>query len=364
VAPSSAKTPAKAQGTHDGMLRRVAAFKLEATTRKELKNLAILSGIASHFLEIYREACLRKSGFGMLQIGVIGSFVLTCCGMGFSQVGLLSAGVANKTFDPVDLARAAYVTNVEEDRSRLNILDGSPAEQQQSNLGQDNSGQHHGFVVRNLRRGLQDQKELYAAPFKVKNLKWDALFLGTTGVLLATDRQVMRDISNDNVDIGHSVALATLLGTAAIPGVTWLYGLKTGDRHADETGYLTLESLANTFLIYTPMQFIAGRERPDEGTGNGRFWRHGGFNTSFPAGHPMFTWAMASVVAHEYPKTWVKVLVYGVAVTVSGGRLVGRNHFPSDVWVGSILGYLIGTHIFHAHCDPQFSDACTGSTIR
>ena len=37
---------------------------------------------------------------------------------------------------------------------------------------------------------------------------------------------------------------------------------------------------------------------------------------------------------------------------------VGRNHFPSDVWVGSILGYLIGTHIFHAHCDPQYSDAC------
>jgi membrane-associated phospholipid phosphatase len=239
----------------------------------------------------------------------------------------------------------------------LNILDESPADQTQSTLGQ-NDGSHHGFIVRNLRRGLHDQKELYAAPFKVKNLKWDALFLGTTAALLATDRQVMRNISNDHVDLGHQVALGMLLGTAAIPSVIWAYGLKTGDRHADETGQITLESLANTFLIYTPMQFIAGRERPDEGTGNGRFLRHGNFNTSFPAGHPMFTWAMASVVAHEYPKTWVKVLVYGAAVSVSGGRLVGRNHFPSDVWVGSILGYLIGTHIFHAHCDPQYSEAC------
>ena len=224
---------------------------------------------------------------------------------------------------------------------------------------QDTSGSKKGgFIVRNLKRGLQDQKELYRAPFKVKNLKWDALFLGTTAALLATDRDVMRDVPRDYVDVSHNIALALLLGTSAAAGGTWAYGLKTGNRHADETGQLELETLANTFLIYTPMQFIAGRERPDEAAGNGRFWVHHNFNTSFPAGHPMFTWAMASVLAHEYPKPWVKVLVYGAAVSLSGARLTGRNHFPSDIWVGSIFGYLIGTHIFHAHCDPQFSEAC------
>ena len=241
--------------------------------------------------------------------------------------------------------------------SSLRLLPDLPMDQNQSQNPQAGRVQH-GFVVRNLQRGLEDQKELYAAPFKVKNLKWDALFLGTTAALLATDRQVMRDVPRDHVNISHDIALTLLLGTGAAAGGTWLYGLKTGDRHADETGELTLESLASTFLIYTPMQFIAGRERPDEGTGNGRFWRHAGFNTSFPAGHPMFTWTMASVVAHEYPRPWVKVMVYGAAVALSGARITGRNHFPSDVWVGSGLGYLIGTHIFHAHCDPQFSEAC------
>ena len=223
---------------------------------------------------------------------------------------------------------------------------------------QEEARDSHGLVGRSVRRGLRDQKELYSAPFKVKNLKWDALFLGATAALLATDRTVMRDISKDNVDISHTIALAMLLGTSAAAGGTWLYGIKTGNRHADETGQLELETLANTFLIYTPMQFIAGRERPDEAAGNGRFWVHRNFNTSFPAGHPMFTWSMASVLAHEYPKPWVKVAVYGAAVVLSGARLTGRNHFPSDVWVGSILGYLTGTHIFHAHCDPQFSEAC------
>ena len=218
--------------------------------------------------------------------------------------------------------------------------------------------QHQGFLVRNLKRGLNDQKRLYLAPLKPKNLKWDALFLITTGALLATDRQASRQVPQDHVNLSHDIALLCIASTGASAGLIWLHGIRADDSHAKETGYLTLESLANTFLIYTPMQFLAGRERPDEGTGNGRFWRHGNFNTSFPAGHPMFTWSMASVIAHEYPKTWVKFLAYGAALTVSATRFTGRNHFPSDIFVGSTLGYLIGTSIFHAHCNPDFSDAC------
>jgi len=48
---------------------------------------------------------------------------------------------------------------------------------------------HHG---RSLKRGLQDQKQLWLALFKPSNIKWDALFLTGTAVLLATDRQFSR----------------------------------------------------------------------------------------------------------------------------------------------------------------------------
>jgi hypothetical protein len=295
---------------------------------------------------------LGRFGNGALRITAITVFL---------ALGYASAEAQGQPEDERDgwkLGQASLEASQTSDAAEFRLLQEPSTNDPRQRVVQGSSEEHHGFIMRNVRRGLEDQKELYQAPFKVKNLKWDALFLGTTAALLATDRQVMRDVPRDNVNIGHDVALVMLLGTGASAGITWLYGLKTGDSHAKETGELTLESLANTFLIYTPMQFAAGRERPDEGTGNGRFWRHGNFNTSFPAGHPMFTWAMASVVAHEYPKTWVKILSYGAAVAVSGGRLQGRNHFPSDIWVGSIFGYLIGTHIFHAHCDPNFSEAC------
>jgi membrane-associated phospholipid phosphatase len=294
---------------------------------------------------------LKKFANHFLRVGLLTFIGLVTYSSSFAQITPLEEG------NSVDWTQASQYVSIRDMASsspRFDLLDAPPGDDPQAAAGQ----QHQGFIVRNLRRGLADQKSLYAAPFKVKNIKWDILFLGVTGGLLAGDRQISRQISNDHVDVSHAVALGTLLGTSAAAGGIWAYGLKTGNRHADETGELTLETLANTFLIYTPMQFLAGRERPDDGTGNGRFWVHRNFNTSFPAGHPMFTWAMASVIAHEYPRTWVKILAYGAAGTLSVARLTGRNHFASDIWVGSGLGYLIGAKIFHMHCDPQFSDAC------
>jgi membrane-associated phospholipid phosphatase len=235
--------------------------------------------------------------------------------------------------------------------------EGRPENGQASSvLVQDRS--QHGLVVRSLKRGLQDQRAIYSAPFEPSSVKWDLLFLAGTGALVATDRQISRGLPTSHLDAARNASNVSLDTTSAVLVGLWAYGIKTGNRHAGETGELALETLANTFLVYTPMQFGAGRERPEEGTGNGRFWRHGGFNTSFPAGHPMFTWTMASVVAHEYPRTWVRLLAYGAATSVSAGRLFGREHFASDVWVGSILGYLIGAHIFHARCEPGLSDSC------
>jgi len=225
--------------------------------------------------------------------------------------------------------------------------------------GAPNESTHHGSLIgRSVRRVANDQKQLYTAPLKPRNYPWDALFLGGAAALFATDMKVERQVPRSNVDRWHTLSGVDIVGTGVTLGSLWAYGIKTHDEHAKETGVLELEALSNTFLIYTPMQLIAGRERPDEGRGGGRFLVQHSFNTSFPAGHPMFTWTMASVVAHEYPKPWVQLLAYGTASSLSVARIMGRNHFSSDVYVGTILGYLIGTHVFHAHCMPGLSKSC------
>ena len=212
-----------------------------------------------------------------------------------------------------------------------------------------------GLMHRSVHRGLEDQKQLYLVPFKPSNLKWDALLLGGAAALFASDLRIERLVPTSNLSRYHNIAAVSLVGTSVTLSGLWAYGIKIGDEHAKETGKLELEALANSFLIYTPMQLIAAREWPDEGRGSGRFLVQHSFNTSFPAGHPMFTWTMASVVAHEYPRPWMQLLAYGVASSLSVSRIMGRNHFASDVWVGTLLGYFICSHIFHARCMPGVS---------
>jgi hypothetical protein len=217
---------------------------------------------------------------------------------------------------------------------------------------------HQGLVRRSVNRTLEDQKELYRAPFKPSNFKWDALVLGGTAALLATDRHIENHIGNAHYTFYQATSDVAIAGLGATLGGVWIWGIKGNHKHAKETGALELETLVNTFLIYTPMQLVAARQRPGEGNGNGDFWKHHNINTSFPGGHAMFTFAMATVISHEYSQKWVQVLAYSAATTVTVTRFMARDHWSSDMLIGTALGIGIGEHIFHAHCNPELSDSC------
>jgi membrane-associated phospholipid phosphatase len=217
---------------------------------------------------------------------------------------------------------------------------------------------HEGLVKRSVKRTLQDQKELYLTPFKPSNFKWDALELGVTAALLASDRHIEKHIGTAHYTFYQATSDVAIAGLGATLGAVWIWGIKGDHPHAKETGVLELETLVNTFLIYTPMQLVAARQRPDEGNGNGDFWKHHNINTSFPGGHAMFTFAMATVVSHEYPQKWVQALAYSAATIVTVTRFMARDHWSSDMFAGAALGIGIGAHVFHAHCDPKLSDSC------
>ena len=72
-------------------------------------------------------------------------------------------------------------------------------------------------------------------------------------------------------------------------------------------------------------------------------------------------WTLASVVAHEYPKWPVELAMYGAATAVATSRVTGGQHFPSDVFFGSAMGYLVGRYVAnkdkHAQPHPQSSSS-------
>jgi hypothetical protein len=223
---------------------------------------------------------------------------------------------------------------------------------------QDQGTEHPGLVKRSVKRVLKDQEGIYRGPFKPSNFKWDALVLAGTTVFLIEDRHIENNLPGGHYTFYQATSDIGIGALGASLGAVWLYGIKTDNPHAKETGVLTLETLVDTFLIYTPMQLIAARERPGEGNGHGDFLKHSAINTSFPGGHAMFTYAMATIVSHEYSQKWVQVLAYSAASVVTLTRFLAQDHWASDMFAGAALGIGIGAHVFHAHCDPDLSDSC------
>ncbi len=241
---------------------------------------------------------------------------------------------------------------------RLQPVDSDDAAPDAAPEASEKSDTQDGLVKRSIKRIGADQKRLYLAPFEPHNLKWDAIVLVGTGAFLAADRHIENNISHSNFRAYQTTSNIALAGLASSLAGVYLYGAKTEHRHARETGAIELETLVNTFLIYTPMQLIFARQRPDEGNNHGNFFKHHAFNTSFPGGHAMFTWAMASVLADEYPKPWARVLSYGAAFTVTFSRFMARDHWASDMFVGTALGLAIAENTFHARCNPEFESQC------
>ncbi len=140
----------------------------------------------------------------------------------------------------------------------------------------------------------------------------------------------------------------------------FLFGKMTNNDHAAETGFLASESAINAVFADYALKYMFQRQRPYEGTGAGHFFSGG---TSFPSEHAAMSWAIAGVIAHEYPGTLSKFLSYGLASAVSLARVTGKEHFPSDVVLGGAMGYFVARQIYLRRRDPEVSEGAWGSFI-
>jgi hypothetical protein len=69
------------------------------------------------------------------------------------------------------------------------------------------------------------------------------------------------------------------------------------------------------------------------------------------------------VWAHEYPGWLSQMAAYGLASTITITRVTAKQHFPSDVIVGSALGWYFGRQVYRAHHDPEAGGAPWGSLL-
>jgi membrane-associated phospholipid phosphatase len=217
-----------------------------------------------------------------------------------------------------------------------------------------------------FRNILADQGAIWTSPFHLQrgDAKWGIPFVLSAATLIATDRHTSGELveHGDNLNrlrISKDISqLGAVYTTAGVAGAFYIFGRAGHNARARETGVLAAEALLNSSIVVGALKLASQRQRPPTDNSSGEFFDGG---TSFPSGHAIDAWSVATVIAEEYGhhRPLVRFGVYGLATAVSISRYTGRNHFLSDVLVGSAMGYGIGRYVYHKHHD-QALDSSNG----
>jgi hypothetical protein len=203
--------------------------------------------------------------------------------------------------------------------------------------------------------GIKDLK-------KPDALKTFVPFAAFTSLLISTDSWVSNQVPDKPNQLSRSksisdYALFSFMGAA---GGSFALGHITHNDRLSETGLLAGEAALNSTLVAYAFKEATQRQRPFQGNGHGDFFQGG---TSFPAEHAAIAWSVASVVAHQYPGTLTQIAAYGLASAVTVTRVTSRQHFASDAFVGSVLGWYFGRQVYRAHHDPEIGGAAWGGVL-
>lgn len=200
-----------------------------------------------------------------------------------------------------------------------------------------------------------DTYRIFTSPFYLRtgDLKWALPVAAATGVALSQDTHVARDVvshdpgfNNTADNVSYDLMYGYLAGSAAMYG-TGLFG---HNDHMRETGLLSGEAQIDAQIFDQIVKLASYRERPKADNYAGSFYQlSAGRDSSFISGHAITAWSAAAVIAAEYPSPWKQALVYTGASATSLTRVLAEEHFPTDVLLGSVAGWMIGHYVVRAH---------------
>ncbi len=208
----------------------------------------------------------------------------------------------------------------------------------------------------------QDELGIVTSPLHASkaDLLWIAPFGVATGVALDTDARALRAVGHNpgrEDKFGKVSDYGGVFAPIAAIGAGYVAGAVTHNDYLRRTAMLAGEAMADATILGQGLKYAINRQTPSQGDATGRFWLHGTKSfpdgQSMPSGHSINVWAFAHVVAAQYSGWGTRLVVYSLATTVSGSRVMARDHFPSDVLVGGVFGYLIGGYVVHHRADED-----------
>jgi membrane-associated phospholipid phosphatase len=203
---------------------------------------------------------------------------------------------------------------------------------------------------------LHDQQTILSLPFQLaKGHQWAPTITvsAATIALLSADAHVdpyfvrTPAFGAFNRIFGSNITGAeTLLAPTAL----YLIGSYTGDSYMEKTALFAGEAVADSELVRVFLNSTTTRWRPQDIYRQRTYWNtffhsKSYVGSSFPSGHMIAAVSIATVIARRYrSRRWVPWAAYGIAGAIGFSRITLRAHFPSDVFLGTVLGYAIARY--------------------
>lgn len=159
------------------------------------------------------------------------------------------------------------------------------------------------------------------------------------------DRQTLEEFSEDRTNsmtrFMQNVSSTTGAISVGIPAALIIKGMISGDKLTLRKGMYIVKTIAVSSAITFVMKYTFNRQRPFKADSLIIKASRGG-GPSFPSGHTSLAFATATSLSFAYPKWYVIIPSYLWAATVGYSRMYLGVHYPTDVWVGAMVGTLSG----------------------
>ncbi len=217
---------------------------------------------------------------------------------------------------------------------------------QQSSIG--------GTFVHDFDKALDDGYSLVKNPLKFGAVDWRNTLstVALTAALFSLDKNLKSFASANQTYSNNKIFQADRFWgnsyTALFAGGLYLTGLFAREESLRLLGLKASEAFVFSGVLTYLIKSVVGRLRPYAADSPFIFKPVKFFNNdyqSLPSGHATVAFAVSTVMANYSENILWKIFWFGTAGTVAVSRVYHQQHWLSDIFLGSAIGYFVGRFI-------------------
>ncbi len=219
----------------------------------------------------------------------------------------------------------------------------------------------------------KDFKETLFSPqdWRKKDFLAFSAVLGTGTLIYVFDQDVQEWAQDQRTSTSGDIAkVVRKLGEGpfliGLIGGLYATGELAKSNSMRKTALLSLESWLTSGFIIWVFKVVVGRARPFTGDPKDTFHMFSGKSRfhSFPSGHSASAFAVATTIADQTENILVDILAYGLATSVALSRVHDNEHWLSDVFIGSSIGYFVAKKICALNNGPKSAEFRVGFSFQ